>query len=469
MTTRTVSVARGGRTAPMAATAVGALVVSVAVGVALAVQPMLALLPIGALASAFLLIDGRARIVLLLGGLFILQRGEELDMSKVAFLGLFSVAFAGALLNLRTMKGSPAYQLARPLLAASVAFCVLAALSLAVAHNNAIPLVGGWLRDLAPYLLFAAAPVFALDAQASLPRKRLVALLVCAGLIGAFAFAADWLERRGIGHLGASNVGLATYLLPAALFSYGMSAALHARQGKWLVASALVLALLLISGTRTNLVLLVAPIAIAFATRRERATRFVRLAFLAPVAAALTVAVGLAIVTLSNLNTQALTERLALLVSSGGSSDYSYIERKRETRAASKVFKSNVVVGSGPGTAFDWERADGTEVSSFTLDTPLTFPAKFGLVGLAALAFAITRYWSFVRALFRSRRVTIGSLALVGYLAVAAFSIPASSPFEEKGFSFGLVLLLALTLSEANERSTRSSSPGLPLPNADVA
>jgi len=178
---------------------VAVVVVSAATGAALAIEPLLALLPIAALVSALLLVSGRARIIFVVfGGLLIFQREQGLDTSKMAFLLLFAVAFVGAFHNLRTMRNTRAFRLARPLLAASTAFAALVALSGVVAYNNGIPLGGAWLRDVAPYLLFVSAPIFALDAQASLSRRALVALLVGAGTVGAISFAVSWLERRGI-------------------------------------------------------------------------------------------------------------------------------------------------------------------------------------------------------------------------------------------------------------------------------
>jgi O-antigen ligase len=431
---------------------VALILVSVATGVGLAVEPMLAVLPIGALASACLLVDGRARIVfVVLGGLFIFQREQGLDMSKMAFLALFAVAFVGAFLNVRTLRDSPAYRLTRPLLAASTAFAVLAVFSVAIAHNNGTPLVGWWLRDTAPYLLFASAPIFALDAQSSLGRRRLVTLLVTAGMIGAVAFAIHWLDRRGIADFQASRLGLASHFVPAALFAYAMSAALHARSIRWLAVAAPVLALLLVTGTRTNLVLLVAPVAIALATRRHRATRTFRLALFGPIAIAITLVIGLGVLRMANANEEYLTKRISIFKSTGSSSDASYIERRRQTHAAWEVFKSNPVLGSGPGTVFEWETIDRKSAADFLIDTPLTFPAKFGLLGLAILVFIIRQYWLFMRGLIRGREATAGYLGLVGYLAIVVLSAIALSPFENKGFSFGLMLLLALVLSDVHQ------------------
>jgi hypothetical protein len=420
---------------------------SIAVGVALVVEPTLVFLPLGGLLSAFLLIDGRARIVFVVfAGIFVLQRNQEFDKSKMAFLALFAVAFVGAFLNVRSLWNTRVYRCARTLLLASNALVALAAVSLAVAHHNGTPLVGGWLRDVAPYLLLASVPIFALDAQASLSKRGLIRLLVSAGTAGTLAFAIAWLDRRGIAHLYASSIGLASYFLPAALFSYGMSAVLQARRTKWLFLSAMVLALLLITGTRLNLVLLAAPLAIAFGARRYRATRALRLAFLGPVALALTLGLGIVAFRLSNADEQQLAGRITVLESTGSLTDQSYVERLRQGRAAWRVFESNPVLGAGAGTDFEWQTVSGTRISSFTLDTPLSFPAKFGLVGLGVLLIVIGGYWSFTKRLIREYGASTEQLALVGYLAVAAASGVAGMPFDDKGFSFGLMLLVALAL-----------------------
>jgi hypothetical protein len=76
----------------------------------------------------------------------------------------------------------------RPLLAVSVAFFALGAVSFAISYTNEIGLVA-WLRDVVPYLFVAFAPIFALDAQASFGRKGLVAPLVIAGTTATLLFA----------------------------------------------------------------------------------------------------------------------------------------------------------------------------------------------------------------------------------------------------------------------------------------
>jgi O-antigen ligase len=192
--------------------------------------------------------------------------------------------------------------------------------------------------------------------------------------------------------------------MPAALFSLAMSAALQAdvRRPRWLVLVGLILTLLVVTGTRTMIVLLVAPLAIALGARRQLATRSVRLALLGPLVVTATLLFGLAFVGISGANTESLRERLEVLRSTGDSAgNASYNERVQQSEVAWERIESSVILGAGPGTTFQWKTQDGVLVSSTFLDTPLTFPAKFGLLGLAVFAFALAKYWSFLSRLRR--------------------------------------------------------------------
>jgi hypothetical protein len=435
------------------------VLLSLFVGATLVSRPTLALLPLVALGGVLLLVDGRARILFVLfGGMLVLQRPGELDMAKMAFFAGALVAFAGALMNVSRLRDTFAYRFARPLLAVSLAFTVLAALSLAVAYGNGIPLQA-WLRDIAPYLLFASAPVFALDAQASFRLRTLVALLVVAGGLGAAAFTISWLDRRGIAQLPLSRVALASLYMPAALFAYAMSASLQAqaRRARWLLISAAVLALLVMTGTRLSIALVLAPIVIAFGARRHLATRSLRLAFLAPLAVVATVLLTQVMAGAAGVDLAFVTERFTTITSASDvESDGSYRERVRQSRVAWDVFIAHPVGGAGPGTIFEWTTLDNLSVASPVIDTPVTFPAKFGAIGLLVVGFLILKYLAFLGDAARRGDRIVERLALAGYLAVAAALTLTSPPLEDKGFSFGLILLLAIMLSgPQNSKSVR--------------
>ena len=123
-----------------------------------------------------------------------------------------------------------------------------------------------------------------------------------------------------------------------------------------------------------------------------------------------------------------------------------------QSEIARERFESSVIFGAGPGKTFQWKTQDGVLSSSSVIDTSLSFPAKFGLLGLAVFAFALAKYWSFLSRLRRLEQVGVAQLALTGYLAVIVAITPLFLPFEDKGFSFGLILVLALALQEARAK-----------------
>jgi hypothetical protein len=88
-------------------------------------------------------------------------------------------------------------------------------------------------------------------------------------------------------------------------------------------------------------------------------------------------------------------------------------------------------------------------MSDFTLDTPMTFPAKFGALGLLVLLCLVAKFFVFARGLGRDRPPTVAYLTLLGYLLVVAALGFLAPPFEDKGLSCGLLLILSLALAEA--------------------
>jgi hypothetical protein len=444
--------------------AFAASMLSILAGTLLVSKPNFALLPIAALVAALVMVDARARLaVVLFGGLFLLQTTGGLDGKKLAFLVGVGVAFVGAFLNVQTLRETAAYRLARPLFAASIILVALACVSVLVAHMNGIPPKSS-LRDLAPYLLFASAPVFALDAQAAMKSTTLLRLLIAVGTLGAIAFAVQWLERRGIAYLAVSHIAVASLFVPAALFSYAMSSALQrsARRTQWLLLAACVFALLISTSTRATIALLLAPLAIAFGARQHRTGRSVRLLALGPLVLVLTVALAQGVILTTGANQDVLSRRLAIFRSSGDvEKDASYKDRLTQTGVAWSMFKTNTLYGSGAGTEFEWKPQGLPPRSSFILDTPVTFPAKFGLLGLVAAILVVGKYWSFTRALGRRAKPTVAQLALVGYLAVAAGLAILNNPLEDKGLSFGMILILALVLGEAEPGSRRGRERAL--------
>ncbi|MGH3134085.1 MAG: O-antigen ligase family protein [Gaiellaceae bacterium] len=430
-----------------------------ALGWAYVSRSTLALLPAALLASLPLVLSARVRVVVVVfGALTVFQSSDELTTSKLLYLFGLAVAFGAVVFRLPRLVDSRAYHDLAPMLRASVVTFGLVAASLPVSMLNDVP-QKAWLRDVAPYILVACAPLFALDAQASMTARALRRLLVVGGTLGALGFTVTWLTNRAIADLSFIPVGLPTFLLAATAFTYGTSMFLHGnrRRFAWVVFTSLVFAMLLSTGTRTTLVLLAAPLVIAFGSQHRLAQRSLRLAVAVPVAALLVVFGAQGVVHVTNANREALSARADLLFSTGEKrEDRSYIDRLAQTSATWDLFRSSPIAGVGPGTPIVWSDSFNVVHASTTVDSPLSFLAKFGLLGLIAAGLLVAGFVSMLRRL-RARTVkpTVIQLALVGYGAIVVGWSLLQNPYDDKGLAIGLILLLAVATREA-EDATRA-------------
>lgn len=407
-----------------------------------------------------LLLSPRVRtIFIVFGGMLVFQSSDALTARKLLFLLGAAVCVAGALANTWKRSRQPVAHDVAPLFAASRAYVLLVLASLPVSLAYGTPRKE-WVRDASVYLLFAAAPVLAFDAQTGFSPRGLRRLLVAAGAAGTAAYAAQWLALRGIVHIPGS-FGLPTFLLGGALFAYAIAVVLEGDRNRlrWLVVASAVLAAFTVTGTRSSLVFLAAPVAILIGSRRHAARRFLRLAIALPIAALL---VGLSIqyfVHEAGAKSDVLTQRLQLLFHSGGANDGSYIDRRNEDLAAWKLFREHPVLGAGPGHPIPWINNGGTLVTKATVDSPLEYLAKFGLLGLWPLVVLAV---SLGRVLRRLRRRTgersIAQLALIGYAGIFVAWSVLSVAFDDKGFASGVLVLLAVALGEAH--ATRQEADG---------
>jgi hypothetical protein len=155
-----------------------------AFGWVVAARPAIAALCVFALPGLLLLVSPRARVVLMAFGPIVFF-GESADFTaqKQLFLLAAAAAFIGSFLRSYGLRHTFEYRTLRPLFVASTAFLMLGAMSLVVAELGGVPLTP-WLRDVSPYMLFAAAPYFALDAATTLTARRLRLLLCVAGVLG---------------------------------------------------------------------------------------------------------------------------------------------------------------------------------------------------------------------------------------------------------------------------------------------
>jgi O-antigen ligase len=408
-------------------------------------------LPALILASLPLLVSPRARVLFLVFGSILVFGPRDVNAPKLAFLCGLAVSFVAALLRSRTLSRTPAYKDLSPLFGASVALLALVLVSFSVAMSNGVSALA-WFRDVHPYVLLAWAPLFAFDAQSAFSGRGLRRLIALAGITGAALFTLNWLARRAIASPLPAQFGLTTFLLGAALFAFAMAVALDGNRARlrWLALASLIFALLATTGTRSSAVLLAAPLAIVAGTRRRLMKRSLRLAIALPLAALLVAIAAQTLVRVTHANAHELSRRVELLLHAGGSSDQSYVDRLREIHSAWTLFKTEPVFGVGPGHTIPWQDASGNLKANTFVDTPVGFLPDFGLFGVVVVGLIVASFVSVLRRLRRrTGQRTTAQLALVGFSAVVVAWSVLQVPFEDKGLSTGLVLLLALALGEA--------------------
>jgi len=432
--------------------------------------------------NRILVLDGRFRIAFVLfGAMVVLQSSPNLDGTKIAYLVGAVLCLVGAMLAIWRARTTPEVTLGTPWLAVSAALTVVLAVSFFVARANGTSITD-WVRDVAAYGLFAAAPVFALDAQSSTSRKLLIGMLVVAGILGGFSWAFEWLNRRQIVELPLARLVFPSGQLPSLLYMFALATALtaHRRRAAWATLAGVILGLFLLTGTRSSLLLVVGPLAMAALLGRSRIrSSLLTLLSHGIVAVALVLAFQLALALPAILGPgrttpepgspespipsipSVLGDRFGSLpgVIGNPSLDASFSARVAQYRAAWSLFVSSPIVGVGPGHQIVWVDTSGHPRTGFTADTPLVMPAKFGLLGILVFLGVAVAYGSTVRAAGRRDRRSVITLTLVGYGVLTIVGLPLGFVIEDKGASLSLMLLLALTFAEKDEPLSIATSP----------
>lgn len=411
--------------------------------------------------------DGRlATLMVIGGGLLTLQSSEGLSPLKVAYLLLAAAALAAALAGVRPWLSSARAPIATPWLVASAAFAVMLAFSFIISRDHDTSL-SSWLRDVASYALFGAAPVFGLACARSALRRWIIAALVVCGALASLSFTVEWVGRRHILDLPIDRIVLPTGGLSSALLALATAFALAGawKRQWWAVGAGAVLGFFFLSGSRSTLLLLAVPIGAGLLAGRpwRRTAQTVLVEGIVAVAIFVVADLGIALstaastqmlgpnatsspVTADSQAPNGLQNRLvdtgSLLTDPG--SDASFQDRWTETTVAWQAFLTSPLAGVGPGYSFLWTRTGNIQVSAYTLDTPVIYLAKFGLVGLIPLLLFAAAYLRMILALWRQRSESeIEFLAICGYGIVLVLTSLLGSPMEDKGVSFAAILLIA--------------------------
>jgi hypothetical protein len=413
-------------------------------------QPILAaLVVVGAVATFLFIIPAFRMAFVVIGGLLTLQTSSLLTTPKMLYLGGVVLAAAIALCSLRDSKQSSLHRSIRPLLSVSVLFSALCATAVVVSVFNGTPAVS-WLRDLAPYALFALVPLLALDLAPRISIGQITVLLLVASLLAALSFGIEWLgaTRRDIAVLPITRVVLPSFFLAAAGFAYAVSRALGKPNFiRWSLLSSVFSSMIAVTGARSVVALAVSPLASGVALRSSIGRRWIR--FVVPwlLFSFVILAIATGITGADRARIADRFQSLPMLLTDPYS-DVSLIERSRQTAAAWDAFQNTPIVGVGLGAQFEWLDAFGASKVSSEIDTPLAFPAKFGLLGVTCLLACALVVVSWIRSLRRVEGKAVSGVALVGYLSIIGVWLLLGSPFEDKGLSLGFLLLLCMTTRE---------------------
>jgi len=435
-------------------------------------------------------------LVVVGGGLLVLQSSQGLAPQKLVYLALATGTFAFSCHAVWRLRERQMFVVGLPWLIASLLLAGLIALSLPVSLAHGTPFAQ-WLRDAATYGLFAAAPVMALDAAASMRRGLILALTISITALGALSFALYWISVRNLAILPFEHFVIPTASLPTALFVVSLAAAVidRPRRWAWIVLGGVTLGVFWITGSRSALFFLVAlPAVTVVAGRLVLVRSMVASAGIVLVAVVFVALVQAAFVSAGReiappidvgsppgsgsaspgatppapaptprppVNPKAtLIERLNAFLTSP-QQDGSVRERVAQYEVAWELFVSSPVVGVGLGHPFVWTRVDGTTTwRDFTADTPLILPAKLGVIGIAWLTVVAFVWVRFIRRLRKAAGITIPGLAMTGWAAILVVLVWTGFSLEDKGFSFALMFLLALALIEIERAGPSDETPG---------
>ncbi len=444
----------------------GAITAGLAVGFA----PVLVLSALGAAVVAVGFTRSWFRLVwFALGAILVFQTDDGLTPTKLIYLGGVVVAVALALVHLpAVLRKTWAHRFRSAVWGAAI----LAGWIGLVTSIYSIVVEGSdpqtWARDALTYFLIAAAVPLGIDAATILEPRWARMITVCIGAIAAVGFAAAWITRRGVGTVDSDPssgqyllASMATIVVPLAL---ALTMALVGKGLRlwWLALAVAFVLCVLLTGTRTGLVLPLGILGLIGSSSRLRVP---------PVKAliGLTIGVFAVIVTLPIIGDQVTTagfgqSRIASafsVLTDGFAADASGVIRQRASDYASTIAGENPMLGQGLGKVFPNPNPQGV-AQSFSLDTAWTYPAKFGWVGILVLIGAILMIlYSCIQRAGGPwlREMTVSRVAVLTFAVMLPFSS------EDKGVAIGVALLMTLVGSAARASGgAQSTTPPVSSP-----
>jgi hypothetical protein len=427
--------------------AIPVLLVFIVVPVALAWPAVLLVFP--AAGVLYLLKHPWVRLAWFVGGaLLVFQVGEGLTPPKLAYIAGVAVCVVISAVRMRTLLRTSWGRRFKP---AVIGASILLAWMLFVTPIQSVVIQGIdpvlWARDALTYILAAAAVFIGIDAASNTSVRLARGITVAVGLLAAAGFSFVWIQGRG--YSGSEDIdraflaSLIAVVLPIALcFALGLAGK---RLRIWWVALGLfMIVAVLITGTRTGVVLGVTLLGMIGSARMQRISLpKVLMGAAAGVAAFLIVVPFAAGLFSSADDVQARLQSITRALAGEFGRDPSGSMRVRATQIGLDIFADHPLFGHGVGRPFPNLLGDAT-AAGFSLDTPAMYLAKFGFIGLAVVIPAFILIVAPALRHERGRPWLLESTAGWGAVFAWVALLPLASTTEDKGFALSLAMLMML-------------------------
>ncbi|MDQ0279295.1 hypothetical protein QO003_003598 [Arthrobacter silviterrae] len=301
------------------------------------------------------------------------------------------------------------------------------------------------------YLLVILSPIIGLDAGRDMRPRFVLNMIGIIGTISAAGFAADWLERRNISSVEIGRFMLSSLVVPSLTFALALVCVCYAKgllRILWFIPIIVIPAAMLVTGTRTNLIIYVAILGV-IGNRKYMRVPLNRVLIITASACAGTLAL-IPLLASSLLRDPGflMTRLQALLtvVGGDGQADESFRLRTEQYEYAWSRIHESPFFGFGPGFTAD-----------IPMDTPLVTIVKFGFVGSSILIIFLFVALTAIR--HTARKYGYGAIhaSLRGFILVFLALIPFGTPFEDRGFGFLLMLIFMGVSSFAQNEYNRLS------------
>lgn len=399
----------------------------------LAVDPMISLgVALGPGIAYVVATRSWARVaVVVVGGLVVFGSTSDVGPQKILYAGAF--VFCAAIASIRLFLNPPTWFVTfRPVMV--IGLIVFACLMLSTVANPDVDITMT-IRQGIFYVMIPFAPIIGIDAGRDAKSRVVMRWIGVIGCVAAIGFASDWLYRRGVSSLPIGRFVVSSLMLPALAFALAIVRAVYARgfiRLMWLIPIVIIPAAMLVTGTRTNLIVFLALIGVLGMKAKRRVNLF-------GVVGLSVFAVGMILIVLPIVADAVISQpgflesriqALQLVLDGSAGADQSYALRNEQYYYAAQWIGESPWFGKGLGFT-----------PSISLDTPLAVPLRVGIVGTAAIALFLV---AFVIASRRSAKLhgfTFMHTTVTGFAIVALANLPFGTMIEDKGFAFSLLLL----------------------------